>query len=643
MADEPNPPPIVETPEAKAEAQTGPPREPPGGAPAPAGRSSRDECEPDGFAISDRVAAAAFTRPYMRKRGEPLYRRLRVYALDPNVSRLEGASAIIPIPYEPLAPGPAGQLFEVVDFDTTRNRHYAQVDLEEPFLLMQDGRDASAADVYFHQQMVYAIANRVYFSFKLALGRDLSWGFARAGKRRLRLRPHAFRGRNAYYNRDEQEVAFGYYEPTEARDRTTVPKGTVFTCLSHDIIAHETTHALLDGLRANFMVATGPDVLAFHEAFADLVAIFLHFQYPDVVKAALRRARGDLQEPTMLSDIAQQFGQTTGAGRALRHALDELKEGGGAAVYDRTKGSHALGGVLVAAVYHAFVTVFKRKTARAIRLATGGTGLLPEGALDADLLDELADKASRLAKQFLTICIRAVDYCPSVDLEFGEYLRALVTADADLVPDDPWAYREALIDAFRRRGIFPTGVPNLSEESLRWEPAAELPAIPKLHFAELKFAGDPATAASERELRRQACELGRALVASTGSHAAFGLAPAGTSGAEEPLVESIRTLRRIGPDNQVVFDLVAEITQRRIVRLNDGGPSFPFLGGATVIIGPEGNVRHVIYKRALNEERLKAQREFITSDAGRRYWQSSGALLNPVAAPFALLHEHERS
>ncbi|HEY5893625.1 MAG TPA: hypothetical protein VIT91_10380 [Chthoniobacterales bacterium] len=30
---------------------------------------------------------------------------------------------------------------------------------------------------------------------------------------------------------------------------------------------------------------------------------------------------------------------------------------------------------------------------------------------------------------------------------FGEYLRALITADFDLVPDDRWAYREALIDA----------------------------------------------------------------------------------------------------------------------------------------------------------------------------------------------------
>jgi hypothetical protein len=343
----------------------------------------------------------------------------------------------------------------------------------------------------------------------------------------------------------------------------------------------------------------------------------------------------------MLSDLAQQFGQTTGAGRALRFALDELEDRA-VSMYDSTKGSHQLGGVLVAAVYSAFVTVFERKSARAIRLATGGSGVLPDGALSADLLDELADKASKLAQQFLTICIRAIDYCPSVDIRFGEFLRALITADADLVPDDPWAYREALIHAFRTRGIVPAGVPNLSEEALRWEPCGEPLCIPKLHFGELEFAGDPATAANEGELWRQACELGRAMVAGSAALAAFGLAAPGVGGTEDPRVESIRTLRRVGPDNQVVFDLVAEVTQRRLIQPEDGGPVFPFLGGATIIIGPEGNVRHVIYKRALNDTRVAEQQEYMGSEEGQRYWSVVNGIQTPLAAPFQVLHTHGR-
>ena len=300
MSDTPNRPPVVDTPEGKAQVQsTTSASQARGELPtAPPGNVRPADCEARGFSVGHRVIAAASTRPYTRQRGEPLYRPLRVYALNPGVSRLEGSVATILVPYEPLAPGPVGQLFEVVDFDGARGRHYAQVNLEDPFLLMQDGRGPSAADPLFHQQMVYAVSNRVYFSFKLALGRDLAWGFASPMQRRLRVRPHAFHGRNAYYDRDKAELAFGYYEAVAEPGLRNLPRGTIFTCLSHDIIAHETTHALLDGLRASFMIATGPDVLAFHEAFADLIAIFLHFQYPEVVKAALRRSRGDLRQPT---------------------------------------------------------------------------------------------------------------------------------------------------------------------------------------------------------------------------------------------------------------------------------------------------------------------------------------------------------
>ena len=61
----------------------------------------------------------------------------------------------------------------------------------------------------------------------------------------------------------------------------------VFTCLSHDVIAHELTHALLDGMRSHFTIPTQVDVLAFHEAFADLVSGF------PALQLSRGRARGD--------------------------------------------------------------------------------------------------------------------------------------------------------------------------------------------------------------------------------------------------------------------------------------------------------------------------------------------------------------
>ena len=49
-------------------------------------------------------------------------------------------------------------------------------------------------------------------------------------------------------------------------------------------------------------------------------------------------------------------------------------------------------------------------------------------------------------------------------------LRAIITADRDLIRDDDRGYRVAFIDAFRERGIVPYDVTRLAEDSLLWEP-----------------------------------------------------------------------------------------------------------------------------------------------------------------------------
>src|SRR5205807_2791329 len=85
----------------------------------------------------------------------------------------------------------------------------------------------------------------------------------------------------------------------------------------------------------------------------------------------------------------------------------------------------------------------------------------------------LSREAAKSAQHMLGICIRALDYCPPVDITFGDYLRALITADVDLVPEDDHHYRVAIIEAFRRRGLYPRDLRTLSEQSLHW-PSGEL-------------------------------------------------------------------------------------------------------------------------------------------------------------------------
>ena len=62
--------------------------------------------------------------------------------------------------------------------------------------------------------------------------------------------------------------------------------------------------------------------------------------------------------------------------------------------------------------------------------------MLPRGEIPHELADRLAAEAAAIATSILIICIRALDYCPPIDLTFGEYLRALITADRELYPAD---------------------------------------------------------------------------------------------------------------------------------------------------------------------------------------------------------------
>jgi hypothetical protein len=135
---------------------------------------------------------------------------------------------------------------------------------------------------------------------------------------------------------------------------------------------------------------------------------------------------------------------------------------------------HDRGAILVAAVFDAFLQIYQSRTADLFRIASGGTGVLPEGDLHPDLVKRLSNEAAKSAGHVLGMCIRALDYCPPVDLTFGEFLRALITADVDLMPGDPLGYRVAFIEAFRRHGVYPDKVRTMSEDSLKWKRIDEL-------------------------------------------------------------------------------------------------------------------------------------------------------------------------
>ena len=429
---------------------------------------------------------------------KPPFRKLRGYAFDPALSQQAETADMNIITYkvpweellpqpgteneeEPQGPGPAGEYLEVIDYDPTLDTYYKAVDLNHPYLLAQDGLPPSESNPQFHQQMVYAVVMTTIKNFERALGRKVSWSPRRRADsqdleyvQRLRIYPHALREANAYYSPAKKALLFGYFSATPTDARLQMPGSLIFTCLSHDIIAHETTHAILDGMHRHYNEPTNPDVLAFHEAFADIVALFQHFTFAEVLKEQIAETRGDLAAQNLLGKLAQQFGTAIGSYGSLRDAIGHTDAKSGewkphkpdTREYLTVTEPHARGSILVAAIFDAFINIYKNQVADLLRIASNGTGILPQGELHPDLVSRLASEAARVAGHVLKMCIRALDYCHPVDITFGEFLRAIITADADLVDSDQRNYRLHFIDAFRRRGIYPQGINNLSVDSL---------------------------------------------------------------------------------------------------------------------------------------------------------------------------------
>lgn len=426
----------------------------------------------------------------MVKYTNPPYRRLKGFAFDPSLSIKIDTAEINNLIYkviweDNLSPGPRGEYIEVIDYDPTIQKFYEPVDLNDSYLLAQDGLDPSESNPQFHQQMVYAVAMTTIKNFESALGRPILWSQRRLktdGEKHsntqyvktLRIYPHALRDANAFYSPQKKALLFGYFSSQPAEPTLQMPNTQIFTCLSHDIIAHETAHAILDGIYSNYSDDTNPDVLAFHEAFADIVALFQHFTFPEVLKNQIAKTRGNLASQNLLGHLAQEFGSAIGKYGSLRDAIGEIDEATKVWKAKEPNGDeyqtifepHQRGSILVSAVFDAFVTIYKSRIADLLRIATGGSGILPLGELHPDLINRLANEASKSAGHILKMCIRAIDYCPPVDITFGDYLRAIITADNDLVADDNRDYRLAFIDAFRKRGIYPTGIKSLSVESL---------------------------------------------------------------------------------------------------------------------------------------------------------------------------------
>ena len=202
----------------------------------------------------------------------PDERRLRVFAFDPTMGvALETAGineVTLQVPWERslagtdvLGPGPVGEYLEVVDRDPASKAYYAPVNLNDPHLLARDGLGPVRVEPAVPPEMVYAVAMRTIRTFERALGRLALWS------PRPAVPPATPTGAwkdEEYVQRlahlpARPEGAQRILQPGEEASCSGLPcarpgrwgRGgalTVFTCLSHNIITHETSQRWWTGM-----------------------------------------------------------------------------------------------------------------------------------------------------------------------------------------------------------------------------------------------------------------------------------------------------------------------------------------------------------------------------------------------------------
>jgi hypothetical protein len=364
---------------------------------------------------------------------------VEVYFKDPAVAaEVEGAGLDreFTTPWEPgLRDGPTSARFAVVDYDSTKNvlTPPAIWDRDKSRYVAPDRKrvlNGRAKKLYqYHQLSVWAnVQNTLdFFESPSGLGRRISWAFE---GNRLILVPHAGNGENAYYDRDSKSLQLYYFESD---------KGTVFTCLSSDIVNHEFGHAVLDGLRPHYYESIGAQTAAFHEFFGDLTAIMMAFRNNAFREVVLTESNGKRTGPQLLAELARQFGEATRNAPYLRTGLNgyTMKSLAG------TLEPHALSEVMTGAMFDILMGIFAKHQANEVKRAEAG---------------EIKEPSDKRAFAFTVprmemLAIQPLDFLPPCAVTFRDYAEAVLRAAQIADPSDPSGYRRLMIDCFIKRGL----------------------------------------------------------------------------------------------------------------------------------------------------------------------------------------------
>ena len=303
-------------------------------------------------------------------------------------------------------------------------------------------REYTDEDIYsptFIQTSTFATVLKTLdlFDEQRGMGRPLTWAF---NSPQLLVIPRASEMANAYYQRDSHSLQFFFF-PSEKKAGKII-----YACLSRDIVAHETGHAIIDGIAPHLMDSASPQSLAIHEALADIIAMLVAFTSRDLTKFVLDSCNGSINNVSALSTIAEEFGQARGYRNGLRNLLNEknLNPADEKNCVRRSE-PHALSEVLSGALYNLMVNIHEDLKNK--------YQVLPQYQGRKDARFSASGIALRKAAyRFIRVAFRALDYLPIGNVSFAEYGRAMIAVDKIAFPEAP-QIRNWIREEFIRRHI----------------------------------------------------------------------------------------------------------------------------------------------------------------------------------------------
>ncbi len=231
---------------------------------------------------------------------------------------------------------------------------------------------------------------------------------------------------NAFYSRSQACLKFGDFIPNGLTGAHVTESARVYTCRSFDIVAHETAHAVLDGLKPQWLLADAPPQTGgLHEAFGDLTAIFLALSQLDQCEAVIAQTKAHLHDKTYLADIAEQFGLALGGATGLRNADNDLTLG------EAGTQVHAISQVFTGAMYDVLADMFAHE-----RNPT---------------LDDCAAVLHRVAAYLRGLLLRALIAAPDRAATYVDVVNEMLRIVAD--DGKPDIYAAFIRNQFARRDV----------------------------------------------------------------------------------------------------------------------------------------------------------------------------------------------